>query len=158
MAVILHAVPLSGVCRKGRPSPVPQVRARPEEMRCVGSKRTRELGRDMLLAASIVKFSVPKAHGRNRTVSAENHSALCSPLPLVSSISASRNRAHCGTRQAKKAGGAFVRLSLRWCRELAGGRIPHLLLPLRRFEFLSFPAARRNAPKEKKRSKRKGPL
>ena len=68
MAVILHAVPLSGVCRKGRPSPVPQVRARPEEMRCVGSKRTRELGRDMLLAASIVKFSVPKAHGRNRTV------------------------------------------------------------------------------------------
>jgi len=39
-----------------------------------------------------------------------------SPLPLVSSISASRNRAHCGTRQAKKAGGAFVRLSLRWCR------------------------------------------
>ena len=31
-----------------------------------------------------------------------------SPLPLVSSISASRNRAHCGTRQAKKAGGAFV--------------------------------------------------
>jgi len=81
-----------------------------------------------------------------------------SPLPLVSSISASRNRAHCGTRQAKKAGGAFVRLSLRWCRELAGGRIPHLLLPLRRFEFLSFPAAPRNAPKEKKRSKRKGPL
>ena len=71
MAVILHAVPLSGVCRKGRPSPVPQVRARPEEMRCVGSKRTRELGRDMLLAASIVKFSVPKAHERNRTVSAE---------------------------------------------------------------------------------------
>jgi len=58
MAVILHAVPLSGVCRKGRPSPVPQVRARPEEMRCVGSKRTRELGRDMLLAASIVKFLV----------------------------------------------------------------------------------------------------
>ena len=68
MAVILHAVPLSGVCRKGRPSPVPQVRARPEEMRCVGSKRTRELGRDMLLAASIVKSSVAKAHGRNRTV------------------------------------------------------------------------------------------
>ena len=32
------------------------MRARPEEMRCVGSKRTRELGRDMLLAASIVKF------------------------------------------------------------------------------------------------------
>ena len=30
-----------------------------------------------------------------------------SPLPLVSSISASRNRAHCGTRQAKIAGGAF---------------------------------------------------
>ena len=60
-----------------------------------------------------------------------------SPLPLVSSISASRNRAHCGTRQAKKAGGAFVRLSLRWCR--AGGRIPHLLLPLRRFERIVFP-------------------
>ena len=71
MAAILHAVPLSGVCRKGRSSPVPQVRERPEEMRCAGSKRTRELGRDMLLAASIVKFSVPKAHGRNRTVSAE---------------------------------------------------------------------------------------
>ena len=53
---------LAGVCRKGRSSPVPQVRARPEEMRCVGSKRTRELGRDMLLAASIVKFSVAKAH------------------------------------------------------------------------------------------------
>ena len=62
MAAILHAVPLSGVCRKGRSSPVPQVRERPEEMRCVGSKRTRELGRDMLLAASIVKSSGPKAH------------------------------------------------------------------------------------------------
>jgi len=72
MAAILHAVPLSGVCRKGRSSPVPQVRARPEEMRCVGSKRTRELGRDMLLAASIVKSSVAKAHGRNRTVSLRN--------------------------------------------------------------------------------------
>ena len=72
MAVLLHAVPLAGVCRKERSSPVPQVRARPEEMRCVGSKRTRELGRDMLLAASIVKSSVAKAHGRNRTVSAEN--------------------------------------------------------------------------------------
>ena len=69
MAVILHAVSLAGVCRKGRSSPVPQVRARPEEMRCVGSKRTRELGRDMLLAASIVESSVAKAHGRNRTVS-----------------------------------------------------------------------------------------
>ena len=53
MAVILHAVPLAGVCRKERSSPVPQVRARPEEMRCVGSKRTPEVGRDMLLAASI---------------------------------------------------------------------------------------------------------
>ena len=39
-------------------------------LRCVGSKRTRELGRDMLLAASIVKSSVPKADGINRTVSA----------------------------------------------------------------------------------------
>ena len=68
MAVILHAVSLAGVCRKERISPVPQVRARPEEMRCVGSKRTRELGRDMLLAASIVESSVAKAHGRNRTV------------------------------------------------------------------------------------------
>ena len=68
MAVILHAVSLAGVCRKGRSSPVPQVRARPEEMRCAGSKRTRELGRDMLVAACIVKFSVLKAHGRNRTV------------------------------------------------------------------------------------------
>ena len=78
MAAILHAVPLSGVCRKGRSSPVPQVRERPEEMRCVGSKRTRELGRDMLLAASIVKFSVPKAHGRNRTVSAGKKKSLSS--------------------------------------------------------------------------------
>jgi len=68
MAVLLHAVSLAGVCRKERISPVPQVRARPEEMRCVGSKRTPELGRDMLLAASIVKSSVAKAHGRNRTV------------------------------------------------------------------------------------------
>ena len=68
MAVLLHAVPLAGVCRKERSSPVPQVRARPEEMRCVGSKRTPEVGRDMLLAASIVKFSGPKAHGGNRTV------------------------------------------------------------------------------------------
>ena len=58
MAVLLHAVPLAGGCRKERSSPVdPQVRARPEEMRCVGSKRTPEVGRDMLLAASIVKFS-----------------------------------------------------------------------------------------------------
>ena len=72
MAVILHAVSLAGVCRKGRSSPVPQVRARPEEMRCVGSKRTRELGRDMLLAASIVESSVAKAHGRNRTVSPDS--------------------------------------------------------------------------------------
>ena len=61
MAVLLHAVPLAGVCRKERSSPVPQVRARPEEMRCVGSKRTPEVGRDMLLAASIVKFSGAKA-------------------------------------------------------------------------------------------------
>ena len=61
MAVLLHAVSLAGVCRKERISPVPQVRARPEEMRCVGSKRTRELGRDMLLAASIVESSVAKA-------------------------------------------------------------------------------------------------
>ena len=57
MAVLLHAVPLAGVCRKERSSPVPQVRARPEEMRCVGSKRTPEVGRDMLLAASIAKSS-----------------------------------------------------------------------------------------------------
>ena len=63
MSVLLHAVPLAGVCRKERSSPVPQVRARPEEMRCVGSKRTPEAGRDMLLAASIVKFSVAKAPG-----------------------------------------------------------------------------------------------
>ena len=68
MAVLLHAVPLAGVCRKERSSPVPQVRARPEEMRCVGSKRTPEVGRDMLLAASIVKFSGTKAPGGNRTV------------------------------------------------------------------------------------------
>jgi len=70
MSVLLHAVPLAGVYRKERSSPVPQVRARPEEMRCVGSKRTPEVGRDMLLAASIVKFSGPKAHGGNRTVTA----------------------------------------------------------------------------------------
>ena len=76
MAAILHAVPLSGVCRKGRSSPVPQVRERPEEMRCVGSKRTRELGRDMLLAASIVKSSVAKAHGRNRTVHHLDHTPM----------------------------------------------------------------------------------
>ena len=69
MSVLLHAVPLAGVCRKERSSPVPQVRARPEEMRCVGSKRTPELGRDMLLAASIVKFSGAKAPGGNGTVS-----------------------------------------------------------------------------------------
>ena len=68
MAVLLHAVSLAWVRRMECTSPVPQVRARPEEMRCVGSKRTRELGRDMLLAASIVKSSGPKAHGRNRTV------------------------------------------------------------------------------------------
>ena len=68
MAVLLHAVPLAGVCRKERSSPVPQVRARPEEMRCVGSKRTPEVGRDMLLAASIVKFSGAFAPGGNRTV------------------------------------------------------------------------------------------
>ena len=49
-------------------SPVPQVRARAEEMRCVGSKRTPEVGRDMLLAASIVKFSGALAPGGNRTV------------------------------------------------------------------------------------------
>ena len=39
----------------------------------MGSKRTRELGRDMLLAASIVKFSVPKGEGpweKSHTVSA----------------------------------------------------------------------------------------
>ena len=69
MAAILHAVPLAGVCRKERSSPVPQVRARPEEMRCVGSKRTPEVGRDMLLAAfHRVKFSGTKAPGGNRTV------------------------------------------------------------------------------------------
>ena len=56
MSVLLHAVPLAGVCRKERSSAVPPVRAGPEEMRCVGSKRTPELGRDMLLAASIVKL------------------------------------------------------------------------------------------------------
>ena len=44
------------------------MRARAKEMRCVGSKRTPELGRDMLLAASIVKFSGAFAPGGNRTV------------------------------------------------------------------------------------------
>ena len=68
MSVLLHAVPLAGVCRKERSSPVPQVRARPEEIRCVGSKRTPEVGRDMLLAASIAKFSGTLAPGGNRTV------------------------------------------------------------------------------------------
>jgi hypothetical protein len=49
---------------------------------CVlGSKRTRELGRDMLLAASIVKFSVPKAHmgetrEKSHSVSAEKKLSL----------------------------------------------------------------------------------
>ena len=88
MAAILHAVPLSGVCRKGRSSPVPQVRERPEEMRCVGSKRTRELGRDMLLAASIVKSSGPKANGRNRTVEGrqEMNSTLTEDCPSHVSI------------------------------------------------------------------------
>ena len=51
-------------------SAVPPVRAGPEEMRCVGSKRTPEMGRDMLLAASIVKFSGALAPGGNRTVTA----------------------------------------------------------------------------------------
>jgi|SaaInlV_125m_DNA_1040241.scaffolds.fasta_scaffold21500_3 hypothetical protein len=92
MAAILHAVPLSGVCRKGRSSPVPQVRERPEEMRCVGSKRTRELGRDMLLAASIVKSSVAKAHGRNRTVQ------LCSFLITCATLTGScYNNLNAGT-------------------------------------------------------------
>ena len=68
MAVLLHAVPLAGVCRKERSSPVPQVRAWPEEMRCVGSKRTPQVGRDMLLAASIVNFSGTLGLGGNRTV------------------------------------------------------------------------------------------
>ena len=68
MAVLLHAVPLAGVCRKERSSPVPQVRARPEEMRCVGSKRTPEVGRDMLFAASIAKSSGTLGLGGNRTV------------------------------------------------------------------------------------------
>ena len=71
MSVLLHAVPLAGVCRKERSSAVPPVRAGPEEMRCVGSKRTPEMGRDMLLAASIVNFSGPKAPGGNRTVFAD---------------------------------------------------------------------------------------
>ena len=39
MAVLLHAVPLAGVCRKERSSPVPQVRAWPEEMRCAPHSR-----------------------------------------------------------------------------------------------------------------------
>ena len=39
MAVLLHAVPLAGVCRKERSSPVPRVRARPEEMRCAPHSR-----------------------------------------------------------------------------------------------------------------------
>ena len=77
-----------------------------------------------------------------------------SPLPLVSSISASRSPLPAAHARREKPVAPSIR-----CRELhAGVRIPHLLLPLRRFEFLSFPAARRNAPKEKKRSKRKGPL
>ena len=80
MSVLLHAVPLAGVCRKERSSPVPQVRARPEEMRCVGSKRTPEVGRDMLLAASIVKFSGAKAPGGNRTVPAAARALLADVL------------------------------------------------------------------------------
>jgi len=84
MAVILHAVPLSGVCRKGRPSPVPQVRARPEEMRCVGSKRTRELGRDMLLAASIVKFFLSVREGPCRGTPPPGDHAVPVPIRLLS--------------------------------------------------------------------------
>ena len=74
MAVLLHAVPLAGVCRKERSSPVPQVRARPEEMRCVGSKRTPEVGRDMFLAASIAKSSGTLGLQGNRTVKEATHS------------------------------------------------------------------------------------
>ena len=55
MAVLLHAVPLAGVCRKERSSPVPQVRARPEEMRCVGSKRTPKLGHSLV---NLVDFEI----------------------------------------------------------------------------------------------------
>ena len=54
MAVLLHAVPLAGVCRKERSSPVPQVRARPEEMRCVWSKRTP--------VCTIRPFGIPIVH------------------------------------------------------------------------------------------------
>ena len=87
MAVILHAVSLAGVCRKERSSPVPQVRARPKEMRCVGSTRTPEVGRDMLLAASIVKFSGAKAPGGNRTVMTAQtlHPSASDQLKAISS-------------------------------------------------------------------------
>ena len=97
MAVILHAVSLAGVCRKGRSSPVPQVRARPEEMRCVGSKRTRELGRDMLLAASIVESSVAKAV---EVLNRRPHRCLGVSCPLsVWSVSPRRHRvSHSGGR------------------------------------------------------------
>ena len=61
-------------------SAVPPVRAGPEEMRCVGSKRTPEVGRDMLLAASIVKFSGAKAPGGNRTVPAAARALLADVL------------------------------------------------------------------------------
>ena len=83
MSVLLHAVPLAGVCRKERSSPVPQVRARPEEMRCVGSKRTPEMGRDMLLAASIVKFSGPKSHAGylNRAINGQKACPRGRPWP-----------------------------------------------------------------------------
>ena len=76
MSVLLHAVPLAGVCRKERSSAVPPVRAGPEEMRCVGSKRTPEMGRDMLLAASIV-------NSRDRRRMGEI--ALCTPSHRISS-------------------------------------------------------------------------
>ena len=65
-----------------------------------------------------------------------------SPLPLVSSISASRNRAALRHTPGVK---SRWRLRVR-CREHAGGRIPHLLLPLRRFEFLSFRACSQKCP------------
>ena len=104
MSVILHAVPLAGVCRKERSSPVPQVRARPEEMRCVGSKRTPEVGRDMLLAASIVKFSGTKrplgeialctaeqSRGRRRAVRTR-HQRVCSIHATFHGPSTSRTR------------------------------------------------------------------
>ena len=70
----------------------------------------------------------------------------------MSSISASRNRAHCGTRQAKIAGGAFG-----GAESTQEAEFRTCYFPLDDLNEL-FSRLSHTAPKEKKRSKRKGPL